>query len=132
MWLPAGADWDDQEAACYAKCVPYCESADMCRNETARDKSADAPDLDDACPARASASASAGARCTAAACKTWANFCDEWDDQQAACYAKCVPYCESADVCRNETARDKSADAPDLDEACPARKPLVLTFVGTD
>ena len=70
---------------------------------------------------------SGGARRT-----VWLPAGADWDDQEAACYAKCVPYCESADMCRNETARDKSADAPDLDEACPARKPLVLTFVGTD
>ena len=58
--------------------------------------------------------------CSEGQCTHWADFCDDWDDQQQACYHQCVPYCVRANLCNNRTAQDQSADAPDLDSACPS------------
>ena len=57
--------------------------------------------------------------CSPADCHEWASFCDEWDDQQRACYYQCEAFCQREDLCHDAAAQERAADATDLDSACP-------------
>ena len=63
--------------------------------------------------------AGASLSCDTQACRSWADFCPDWDDQEAQCYDDCVPYCLRMEYCHNVTDQDRAAYASDLDEACP-------------
>ena len=61
-------------------------------------------------------------KCTKEQCKTWSDFCDDWDDMVKQCYHACQPYCMRNNYCNNEKEQDKSAYSPTLKQACPAKK----------
>lgn len=55
--------------------------------------------------------------CTASQCKEWADFCDNFDDNQDACYSACEAKCMKANACKSEPSY------ADLTDGCHSVSP---------